>query len=208
MIDKAKKLILIGNGGHSKVIQDVIEANNLDIYAILDENTSKAEEKNKIIYSNLEHLEKIDIKEYYYFIAIGDNLTRKQLVEKLDIPKDCFIKLIHPSAIISESSYIGNGTVIMPNVVINANTKIGEQSIINTGSIIEHDNIIGNFVHISPNATITGNVKVGEGSHIGAGTTIIPGKKVGNWCKVGAGAVVTKDLPSNITAVGIPAKQI
>ena len=51
----------------------------------------------------------------------------------------------------------------MPNVVVNADTFIGNHTIINTGSIIEHDNIIDDFVHISPHATLTGSVTIAEG---------------------------------------------
>ena len=49
----------------------------------------------------------------------------------------------------------------MPKAVINAGSKIGIHTIINTNAIVEHDNQIGDYVHISPSAVLAGGVKVG-----------------------------------------------
>ena len=83
---------------------------------------------------------------------------------------------------------------------------IQKHTIINTGSIIEHDTVVGDFAHISPKATLTGNVTIEEGVHIGAGATVIPQVSVGKWSTIGAGATVTRNIPSDCTAVGTPAK--
>lgn len=203
------KLILIGNGGHSKVIQDIVNiCSEYTLYAILDEKYKDEYVHRNIVHSNFSFLDKIEADEYLYCIAIGNSRTRKQIFTKLTIPIENYVTLIHPSAVISESVNVDYGTVIMPNVVINANTSIGNHCIINTGSIVEHDNVILDYVHVSPNATLTGDVTVGKGTQIGASATIIPGKKIGDWCTVGAGSVVLDDIPDNRTVVGIPAKEI
>jgi acetyltransferase-like isoleucine patch superfamily enzyme len=51
-------------------------------------------------------------------------------------------------------------------------------------------------------------VTVGEGAFLGVGTVAGPGCRIGAWSIVGAGAVVVKDLPANVTAVGMPAAPI
>ena len=52
------------------------------------------------------------------------------------------------------------------------------------------------------NATVT----IGKNCWIGAGVVIVPGITIGDNVVIGAGSVVTKDLPSNVVAVGNPCK--
>ncbi|WP_182858753.1 acetyltransferase [Oceanobacillus picturae] len=201
------KLILIGAGGHSKVVQDIIAENkDLKLHAILDDSLYETVEVDDVIYSSTRMLDSLQQEDYKYCIAIGSNHIRKKIFEKLSIPMNQYITLIHPSAVISKTAKIGNGTVVMPNVVINADSVIGNQTIINTGSIVEHDNLLKDYVHVSPSATLTGTVSVGEGTHIGAGAVVIPGKRIGSWSTIGAGGVVIDNITDNITVVGTPAK--
>lgn len=59
-----------------------------------------------------------------------------------------------------------------------------------------------------PSVNVSGNVHIGECCEIGIGSNIIQGKKIGTEIIVGAGSVVIKDIPSQCTAVGVPAKPI
>lgn len=203
------KLILIGAGGHSKVIRDIISlSHEYDLYAVLDDAITTYKNENGVIYYNTKLINEIDKNKFKYFISIGDNKIREEIFNRLGIGIKNFATLIHPSAIISKSVKIGYGTAVMPNVVINADSVIGNHCIINTSCIIEHDNVIADFAHISPNATLAGGVKIGKGTHIGAGASIIPNISVGFNSIIGAGAVVIRDIPNNCTAVGVPAKVI
>lgn len=201
------KLILIGAGGHSKVIQDIVsEHANVKLFAIIDDVFDESKEIDGVIYSNFKMLKNLNVNEFKFFIAIGDNAVRKKIFKQFKIPIEQYITLIHPSAIISKSTKMGFGNVVMPNVVINANTVIGNHCIINTNAIVEHDNTISDYVHISPSATLAGTVTIEEGTHIGINASIIPLKNIGSWTTIGAGAVVTNDITNNVTAVGIPAE--
>ncbi|WP_203287288.1 acetyltransferase [Metabacillus sp. cB07] len=202
-------IVIIGNGGHSKVIKEMVLNNNdFELLAQLDDMYDDIFSENKILYgpiSYYKHLINI-YKELKFVIAIGNNETRKKVFLNLCLPSDFYATVIHPSATVSKSATLGAGTVVMAQAVLNAESIIGEQVIINTGAIVEHDNQIKNFSHTSPRSTLTGNVYVGEGVHIGAGATILPNVKIGDWSIVGAGATVTKDIPACKTAVGIPAR--
>ncbi|MFD2923016.1 acetyltransferase [Halobacillus naozhouensis] len=203
------KLILIGAGGHSKVIQDIVaEDKDFALYAIVDDAFDDMNEVDGIIYANTSFLEGISVKNYLFCVAIGNNNIRRNLYNKFNIPLESYATLVHPSAVISKSAKIGHGTVVMPNGVVNADTIIGNHCIVNTNSVIEHDNIIGDYVHISPNATLSGAVTVDEGTHVGAGSVVIPSKNIGSWSTVGAGSVVINNIMENVTVVGVPAKEL
>lgn len=203
------KIIIIGQGGHSKVIQDIVLSNeNMKVFGFLDDKFKTFSYENGMyigpVKSALELVKNVeDIK---FVIGIGQNRIREKIVEALALEEKHYVSLVHSTACISPRAQIGHGTVIMAHAVINADVKIGNHAIINTGAIIEHDCIVADFAHISPNATLTGTVRIGQGAHIGAGATIIPTVKIGEWSVIGAGATVINHIPAHCTAVGIPAK--
>jgi sugar O-acyltransferase (sialic acid O-acetyltransferase NeuD family) len=139
-----------------------------------------------------------------FFISIGDNATRKKIVEQ--IPEANFTNFIHPSAIISPNCKMGVGNIICAGAVIESGSEIGNHCIINTNSSVNHDCKIGDFVHIAPGSTLCGNITIGETTLIGAGTTIIPKITIGKDSIIGAGSVVVRDIANNVTAFGNPCK--
>lgn len=202
------KIVVIGRGGHSKVISDMIHSNkSYEIVGYLDDKYKDVRRIENIYYAPITSVKGLVdyFKDIKLVIAIGDNRIRQLLVRRLNLPEDYYVTIIHQSAVISPSATIGNGTVVMPNSVINADTKIGLHSIINTGSVIEHDCIVGDFSHVCPCATLAGTVHLDEGVFVGAGATVIPNIKIGEWTIIGAGATVIHDILSHCTAVGNPA---
>ncbi|KKK38726.1 acetyltransferase [Mesobacillus campisalis] len=205
-----KQLCVIGQGGHSKVIIDIIIAmKKYQIAACLDDKYPGTSKRKGILYGPVSLAEELSKEESMGFvIAIGCNKTRKKLFSELGLPIERFPVLVHPAAVVSPSSIIGGGTVVMPNSTINACAAIGNHAIINTGSVVEHDSLLGNYVHVCPNATLTGNVEAGEGAQIGAGAAIIPGIRIGRWSIVGAGSTVIHPVPDHEKVAGAPAKSI
>lgn len=194
-------MILFGASGHCKVILDILFLNGLKVNYILDDNPKQE----KILGINVFKTKKLYEYNGIAIISIGDNYIRKKVSEKYKFE---YIFAIHPKAVISKYSKIGEGTVVMANVCVNPDVNIGKHCILNTGCVIEHDCSIEDFAHISPNVAIAGNVQVGEGSHIGIGSSIIQGIKIGKWCTIGAGAVIIRDVPDFATVVGNPGKII
>lgn len=196
------KICLFGASGHGKVITEIAHSINRPIIAFFDDNPSVETLLNIPVFSAKK------IKEYCEFqfvISIGNNKIRKNIAENLNAK---FTKLIHKSAVCSDTSEIKDGSVVMANATINAEVRIGKHGIINTGSIIEHECQLEDYVHLSPNATLTGNVYVGEGTHIGAGAVVIPNIQIGKWATIGAGAVIINDVPDYAVVVGNPGKII
>ncbi len=210
-----EEVIIIGGGGHAKVIMDIILKNkevgkDIKILGFYDDNLSKEEVCGVPVLGSIDEVEKIisTNKNIKVIIGIGDNRTRKQIFDKININDNRYFTAIHPSAIIGNKVSIGEGSVIVAGAVINIDTNIGSHCIINTCASVGHDIVIGDFVHISPGVRLTGGARIANNVHIGAGAVVIPGVSVGENSIIGAGAVVTKDIPANCTAVGIPAKPI
>lgn len=191
-------MYLYGASGHAKVIMDILKASNVEIDALVDDNLDINELCGFPVIHNRKDVSPV-------IVSIGLNATRKKIVEILS---GVFGIAIHPSAIISDSAIIKEGTVVMQGAIIQADAQIGRHCIINTGASVDHECIINDYVHISPHCTLCGNVHIGEGSCIGAGTVIIPGVRIGKWCVIGAGSVVTKDIPDGYLAVGNRCKLI
>lgn len=199
-----KEVIIIGAGGHGKVIADIIEKNGDKVYGFLDDSTDKSEIMGYPVLGKTEDCKKYKDKEF--FIAIGNNSVRKKIVLKYSEIR--YYTAIHPMAIISRDVKIGEGTCIMAGCVINADTKIGKHSIINSGSVVEHDNVLENFVHLSPGAVLCGTVRVGECTHIGAGVTVKNNVSITGETIIGVGAAVVSDIQIPGTYCGVPAKMI
>lgn len=200
------EIVIIGDGGHSKVVQEIVMYSQHKVVAILDDKYKNVGKKKNVLYGPLSLCKQVmEKKERKLFIAIGDNKRRSHIVQRLGFSQDRYISLVHPSAVVSHSAQIGIGSIIMANCVIQPDTKIGNYAIINTGAIIEHDSVIEDYVHISPRVTLCGHVAVHEGSHVGAGAVVIPNIEIGSWSVVGAGAVVIRHVDCYDKVVGIPA---
>jgi sugar O-acyltransferase (sialic acid O-acetyltransferase NeuD family) len=194
---------IIGAGGHSKVIIDIIhELGNYNIIGIYDDNKTGYFSGIKII-GKISEIE--NKKSDYFIIGIGNDKIRKKIAEEYQLK---WATLIHPKTIISKTAIIKEGTVICAGAIIQTEVEIGKHCIINTNCNIDHESIIENYCSICPSSTICGQVKVGESSFIGANSTIIQTIEVGKECIIGAGSVVIRNIPNNSKAVGNPAKII
>jgi UDP-perosamine 4-acetyltransferase len=206
-------IVLIGGGGHARVVADIIEL--IGVYSIIGFTELRQESllagRGLPYLGNDEVLSEL-IEKGITNAAIGvagfNNNLRRNLYSRclnlgFDLPTLC-----HPRAIVARGASIGAGTVIMAGSIINPGVTVNENVIINTGAIVEHDCMIGHTAQIGPGAILCGNVTVGEEAFIGAGACIIQGVNVGAGAFIGAGAVVTKDVPPGVTVVGNPARII
>ena len=190
----AKDVVVIGAGGHGKVIADIITACGDNFLGFLDDDMTK----NPL--GKVADYEKY--KDCFFVIGIGNPEIRER-VSKLPCK---WYTAVHPSAVISPSAKIGEGTVIMPNAVLNADAKIGRHAIINSTAVAEHDNEIDDFAHISVGAKLGGTVKIGKRTHIGIGATVKNNIDICADCIIGAGAVVVKNINKQGIYKGIPAR--
>ena len=189
-------MYLFGASGHGKVVKEIVEANGQQVEAFVDDNPNI----NTLCGKEVLHGEN-DLSPM--IVCVGDNIIRKKVVERLHC---VFGIAIHPTAIISKTANIGEGTVVMAGAVINADAIIGKHCIINTGATIDHDCVIGDYCHIAPGVNVSGGTHIGEGTWIGVGSSLIQCLNIGNSCMIGAGSVLVTDIPDNVIAFGNPCK--
>ncbi|MEA2479691.1 MAG: hypothetical protein QOJ07_1613 [Thermoleophilaceae bacterium] len=148
------------------------------------------------------------LAEYHSAVcAIGTN-ARRGFVEQAAAAGFRFTQVIHPSAVISPASELGEGCIAGPGVVVATTTRIGSHVILNRGVLVGHHTAIGDYVTISPGANVAGKVTVGDGAYIGMGATVLDSRSVGAGAVVGAGSVVTHDVPAGVQVQGVPARVV
>lgn len=199
-----KKVIVIGGGGHAKVVIDCIQCAGDTVVGILDDGM---EVSSTIL--GIPVLGKVSDYVRYsdcsFIIAIGGNEVRRAISEKLDVT---WHTAIHPSAVVSKYAVIGEGSMILANAVANPGATIGRHCILNTACVVEHDNHIDDFVHISPRAALAGNVSVGSLTQVGIGAAVRQGISICGGCLIGAGAAVVKNIKEKGTYAGVPARRL
>lgn len=201
------KIVVIGGGGHAKVVIDIIKESGYEASEIevLDDNLDVG---SKILSCKVAGKVK-DVLKYNkdtkFVIAIGNNKVREEISKKYKLDYSTFI---HPSAVIGEDVTVGKGSVIMGGSVINSGSRIGKHNIINTSVSVDHDSNIDDFVHLSPGVHMGGSVNIGKGSWLGVGTSVKNNITIGEDITIGVGSVVVKDINEKGVYVGNPLKRI
>lgn len=203
---EAERVLLVGAGGHAKVLAEVIESMpGITIAGFV------STDEHDVVYG-YPYLGTDDALPALYasgitsaLLCIGNNRRRKLVARKLREHSFLLVNAISPAACISKYAHVGTGVAVLPGAVVNSDARLGDAVIVNTNASVDHGCVLGNYVHVGPGATLAGNVTLGEGAFLGAGSTVIPGVSIGAWTVVGAGAVVISDLPAAVLAVGVPA---
>jgi sugar O-acyltransferase (sialic acid O-acetyltransferase NeuD family) len=201
--DSESSVVLLGAGGHAKVVISTLRAAGMDVAAIYDDDVAK----HGRTFHGIEvrgAVKGLDLpRSTRAVIAIGDNLLRRAIASHFDFD---WITVIHPAAWVDPSATIEAGAVICAGAVVQPSCHIGRHAIVNTLSGVDHDCRIGEFAHIAPGAHLAGGVQIGAGTLVGAGACAIPGVSVGEDAIIGAGATITKSIPSDVLAIGVPAR--
>lgn len=191
-----KKIVLLGAGGHARVVADLIGLlPGCAVAATLSAGRD----------SELPGLLKKGVRAAA--VGVGDTAARARLRRMLLDLGFTLPPLVHPRAVVASSARLGPGAQVMAGAVVNAGARIGAGVVVNTGAVIEHDCVLGDDCFIGPRAALGGTVTVGEGAFIGLGACVLPGLRVGKRALVGAGAVVARDVRAGARAWGVPAKE-
>ncbi len=203
------RLVILGSGGHAKVIAEIFEeTSSFEIAGY----TSLLPTESLFDYPHLGSDDQLPgllaMGITHAFPAIGSNRIRHRMLAQLGTLGFSLPNAISRHAILSPRTKLGAAIAIMPGAVVNVDSTIEDGAILNTASSVDHDNHIGSCAHIAPGCHLAGNVTVGEGAFIAAGSVAIPGVTIGPWATVGAGGVVIRDITAGVTVVGVPATRL
>jgi len=212
-IEMKKQIVLVGAGGHCKVVVDTImAAGEYEIVGIVSRAPGEKDVLEKKIIGNDSKLPEIFkagcTKAFIAVGGLGNPGIRVKLDEHLKHIGFSLPVIKHPAAYVSGSARVGEGTFIAAGAVIQPGSVIGRNCIINTNSSVDHDCEVGDFAHISPGAALSGGIKIGARTHIGTGTSVIEAKTIGADAVIGAGSVVVTDIPAGSKAYGNPCRVV
>jgi UDP-perosamine 4-acetyltransferase len=202
-------LVIVGAGGHAKVVIDIFRAHAaaFRLVGVTDADPRAREVNGAPVLGDDAQLAELRRQGVAFaFVALGDNARRADLAARVIGLGFRLANAVSPGALVSPSATLGVGVAVMAGAVINAEAVVGDGAIVNSGAVLEHDTRIGRFAHLGPNSTVAGRAQVGDRTLIGAGATVIPGVRIGSDVVVGAGAVVVTALESGVVAVGAPAR--
>jgi len=212
---KKKKVVVLGNASIvSSVIDDI---NNLTLHSVLNEGIPNGEYED--VLKNI----KIDGKTEDVYKLLKDNdtyllVTIMTMTDKggawdklinLNIPREKFINVIHPTAIVPWNyCSIGNGIFMAPLAQFSPGVTIGDNCIFFGKSFVGHESVLDRYVVVANNACIGGAVHIERGVHVGINCSIRNEVTIGEFSVVGMGSVVLNDVEPYSVVAGVPAKRI
>lgn len=201
-------LLVIGAGGHGRVIADAAEAmGQWQHIAFADDNKTTGMMVGRWeVVGTTENLNQLLDKYDFAVVGVGAGQARLNIQDKLAGAGFRIATIIHPGAIMAKGVQVGEGSVIFAGAVVNIGTIIERACIINTNATVDHDCHLSDAVHVCPGVQLAGEVKVGKFSWVGIGSSVIQQIVIGENVVIGAGAAVINAVESNVTVVGIPAR--
>ena len=204
-------ILIIGAGGHAKVVADALRAAGEHILGFADENPAKHGTQvlglpvlgsDEVIKARLTD----EIRLANGIGSVGSLVPRRDVYLRFHGLGYTFVTVVHPRAVVAAAAELEEGAQVMAGAVVQPGATVGVNSIINTGAIVDHDCVIGRHCHIAPGCVLSGGVAIADECHIGTGASVRQGVNLGIRTVVGAGAAVVSDFSGNSTVAGVPAR--
>ncbi len=206
-------IIILGAGGHAKVLVDALQRGARSVVGLADENPTLC--GRRVLGVEVMGGDEFVLRHPPGTVLLANGIgsvdsmrIRAAVYQRFKSRGYAFATVIHPSAVIGGEAVLGEGAQILAGAVIGPSVTIGENSIVNTGASVDHDCRIGAHVHLAPGVVLSGGVTIGDETHVGTGATVIQGVTIGAGCLIAAGAVVIADVHPLARVAGVPARKL
>lgn len=140
--------------------------------------------------------------------GVGLTAAKAGILQTLDLPRERYATVVHPSAQLSTMAELGAGSVLLHNVTVNSNATIGDHVLVLPGSVVSHDDIIDNFCYLAPGVVLAGYVHLEGSVYVGARAAISHRLTIGEAAVIGIGSVVLHNVEPGVTVAGAPARPL
>lgn len=210
-----ERVVIIGAGGHAREVAEILRHQaregagpRLLGFVVDDPENHGAEVGGLPVLGDWSWFDAADPAGLSVICAVGLPQARKRLTERASARRLPFASAVSPLAYLSREAEVGQGAMVFPHSFVSAGSSIGDHAVVNVGASVSHGARVGRYGTLGPGARLAGNVSVGEGCYLGICSSVIERVTIGGWATVGGGACVTRDLPGDVTAVGLPARVV
>jgi sugar O-acyltransferase (sialic acid O-acetyltransferase NeuD family) len=144
-------------------------------------------------------------------ICVGnprDYAVRARLVRRLGLSEDRYATVVHPAAVVSATSRIGPGSVLLAHCVLTAAVRVGAHVAVMPHVVLTHDDVVEDYATLTSGVRLGGGVRLERGAYVGSGALVREGTTVGAWSQIGMGSAVLDDVPPGEVWVGSPARRL
>lgn len=204
----AQPFVLLGAGGHGKVLLALAHALGLRVEGVCDPGLAGNSCKQWLGVDVLgadDALDMFDPSQVALINGIGQvpfSQLREKVFARARAKGFAFPSLVHPAAWVADDVVFDEGVQVMAGSIVQPGVRVGANSVLNSRSSVDHDCVIGSHVHVAPGAVICGSVVVGDQAFVGAGATVIQGVRIGAGAVIGAGAAVMRDVADGAVIYG------
>jgi sugar O-acyltransferase (sialic acid O-acetyltransferase NeuD family) len=200
-------MLILGAGGHGKVVADTALLLGWRSIAFLDDRAAQIGFVLGLpVIGGFADLPAAARSYPTVALGIGNPEVRREMMRRCSESSLEVATVVHPSAYVSRFATLGPGSVVFAHAVINAGAQLGAGCIVNSGATVDHDCVVGNGVHVCPGAHVAGSVRIGDRAWIGIAASVRQGIRIGQDATIGAGAAVVDDVDDRATVVGVPAR--
>ncbi|MCS6855175.1 MAG: acetyltransferase [Elioraea sp.] len=190
MTERPRRVVILGAGGHGRVVADILTLAGWQVDGFLDDARDGPVLGLPVLGAFARAFEPGFLAGRCALVALGDSAKRAAISRTLVERGVGLATAIHPSAVVARDAAIGAGTTVAAGAVVGVTARIGRFCIVNTGASVDHDCVVEDGAFLAPGVRLCGGVRVGEGAFLGAGAIVLPGGQIAAGALVPAGAVV------------------
>jgi sugar O-acyltransferase (sialic acid O-acetyltransferase NeuD family) len=141
-------------------------------------------------------------------VCAGRGAARRAIVARLTalgVGPDRYATVVHPSVDVPDTCTIGPGSILLAQVVLTSDVRVGSHVVAMPHVTLTHDVVVDDFATLCAGVTLGGGVHIRSGAYLGMSSSVREDLTVGADAVLGMGAALVADLPPGEVWTGVPA---